>query len=965
MDASNDRMEDISTIGGDWDNESANLSLANSRQGRGDEDGNQSIQTPSKALQPVSEDALNMSQMGDLDVDDIEADKARYYQEHAMIVDGFKCPDEFIEIITPMEFEEMVNLFQKFDANHSGTIDKHETKRILHYLGMDFSIEKAEEMLQLVDKDGSGEIEFDEFCHFIAMIKRGDERLAQFGAILEKLNATPLAELERQANLRNLKIKFEIVEVRPASVTNPTIYVVEAQLTGLWHRVEKGEVISEYLTKRYQGFGENTREAKYNAATAGVLNLGDAMPGVRCKPGEFPEDWMQWIDDNLLRGVDSGKIVAILSSKGFHPHRNMALMHRILAWSSLVHFQNTHPYIDLTDSSVKMHEEFLEWVRQTAQKGIDGEVLYQLLIDRYIDLSKEHLHFAQKLRFNELGCLMEKDGQRAYILDFYHACRCGYDDFVLIYCKCGVQVNLEVLDRHTSERMRALTYAAMYGHANVCKILLQYGAEVNAIDVRGRNAVHIAALNGHRDCCEVLIDHGGRIFAPDFHGNTPLHLAAMKNSYEVVDYLAFRGQNLTRIIYSDKTRAKKGKTFEEYVEEIFQVMPEMKLSQAESRRFEKAWLHDAALYFLKNMDDDVKYMIPRSCEEIMEDVLARFDPRPETGIIVTNELTGDQDFIKTIPQPSDLSVLLRYVFRQAAVDMINRWRRTALHMACDANVVNSHERVIILLIDVYGCNVNLKDMHKRRAIELLVQDKVIRNAPTATQAREETLMVRREENLNSFFTRIGEEDHRKTVERRANILNECIAREDMMDGRLWSCLRQAAIYKKTFNFEWEMYEDPDTGNYFYCKAPKRNLTHGDGGYSGYSWVEPKEAKAYIDRRNALMYLMKVKSYFLRKYQSWEVYRCKRTWVEFYYNTKTEELRFHPPPEMQWKAVLRESQKTGELLGYAREWIVYEDKYKNKFYRNTITRYCEYEKPLDAKEMLPVEKLCTGYQVSFT
>lgn len=965
--------EDISTIGGDWDNESANFSASNVSQSRleqqqhdqwgDDHDNDDEAQSPSKSkLSAIKEDALSLSEMGDMDADDIQADKARYFQEHAMIVDGFKCPDEFIEIITPMEFEEMVHLFQKFDANNSGTIDKHETKRILHYLGMDFSIEKAEEMLALVDKDGSGEIEFDEFCHFIAMVKRGDERMMQFGAILDKLNSTPLGELERQAKLRNLKIAFAIVEVRAASATNPTIYVVEAQMTGLWHRVEHGEIISEYQTKRFQGFGENTREAKFNAATAAVLNLGDAMPGVKFAPGEFSEEWYQWIDDNLLRGVEPGKIVAILSSKGFQPHRNTMLMHRILAWHSLQQFQASHPYIDLTDTSVKMHEEFLEWIRYTAQQGIDGEVLNQLLEDRYIELSREHLHFAQKLKFNELGCLISKNGISGKILDFYHACACGYDQFVLIYCKCGIPVNDDVLDRHTGERMRALTYAAMGGHANSCRILLEYGAEVNALDVRGRNAIHIAALHGHRDCCAVLIDHGGKVFAPDFHGNSPLHLAAMKNSYEVVDYLASRGQDLARIIYSDKTRAKKDKTFDQFVEEIFEIMPEKKLSQAESRRFEKAWLHDAALYFLQHTDDNVKYMVPRSCEEIMEDVLARFDPRPETGIIVTNEVTGDQDFIKTIPQPSDLSVLLKYTLRQAAVDMINKWRRTALHMACDANVISSHEKLIVLLIDVYGCNVNLRDMHKRRAIELLVQDKVIRNAPTSTQAREELLMSRREDNLNEFFIKIGEEDHQRTIERRANILNECIAREDMMDSRLWSCLRQAALFKKTFHFEWEMYEDPDTGNYFYCKAPKKKLMQGEGGYSNFSWIEPKDAKSWIDRHNAIYYLMYVKSYFLRKYGAWEVFRCKRTSVEFYYNHKTEELRFHPPPEMQWRAILRESSKTPELLGYAQEWFVYEDKYKNRFYRNKITRYCEYDRPLDAKEMTPVEKLCSSYQV---
>lgn len=247
-------MEDISTIG--WDMESSHGGTL----GGDDNDNNSAV-------------------MGDMDADDLEADQRRYYEEHAMVVDGLRCPDEFIENITPMEFEEMVHLFKKFDADGSNTIDKHEIKRILHYLGLEFTLEKAEELLAIVDADGSGEIEFDEFCRFVVMIKKGDERVGKFNSLIDKLNATPLGELERQATSRNLSLKFIIAEVRPASLTNPTIYVLEVQLTGQWHRVENGEVISTYGTRCYQGFGQTTREAKYNAAQNAIINLGDAMPG--------------------------------------------------------------------------------------------------------------------------------------------------------------------------------------------------------------------------------------------------------------------------------------------------------------------------------------------------------------------------------------------------------------------------------------------------------------------------------------------------------------------------------------------------------------------------------------------------------------------------------------------------------------------------------------------------------------
>lgn len=247
-------LEDLSTLGMDWDNET--------------------IETAA-----ITKGENASAGGGDVDEDDIEADQRKYLEEHAMVVDGYKCPDEFVKILTPMEFEEMVNLFTKFDVDHSNTIDKHETKKILLYLGMEGSIEMAQDLLDIIDVDKSGEIDFNEFCNFIVMLKRGDPRLNGYSSMLSVLNATPLGELERQATSRNLKISFAIIEKREATLTQPTAYIVEARLTGLFHTLQDGEVVANHMVKRFQGIGGSTKEAKYNAATNAIINLGESMPG--------------------------------------------------------------------------------------------------------------------------------------------------------------------------------------------------------------------------------------------------------------------------------------------------------------------------------------------------------------------------------------------------------------------------------------------------------------------------------------------------------------------------------------------------------------------------------------------------------------------------------------------------------------------------------------------------------------
>ena len=263
----------------------------------------------------------------------------------------------------------------------------------------------------------------------------------------------------------------------------------------------------------------------------------------------------------------------------------------------------------------------------------------------------------------------------------------------------------------------------------------------------------------------------------------------MNNQYDTVNFLAFKGLELTRLITSDKVRVKKDTPFDKLVEHVFKTYPKLKLTSAETERFEKQWLSEAANYMHSLMDHEVKHMIAPCCEEIMNDVLMRFDPRPESGIFISN-IHGEQILIKSINTSTDLSILLKNVYRQTSLDSINHWKRTALHMACDANQINTHEKVIFRLIDFHGCNVNMRDMHNRRPIDLLIKDKFMQNMPSATQIREELLMNRREQAMTEMFNEFDRKDFENIIIRRQSIIDECIQREDKITERLWHCLRE-------------------------------------------------------------------------------------------------------------------------------------------------------------------------------
>ena len=52
----------------------------------------------------------------------------------------------------------------------------------------------------------------------------------------------------------------------------------------------------------------------------------------------------------------------------------------------------------------------------------------------------------------------------------------------------------------------ALHRAARYGHVDVCRVLLAWGARVDVVDVHGQSALHVAAQHGQYDVLALLLD---------------------------------------------------------------------------------------------------------------------------------------------------------------------------------------------------------------------------------------------------------------------------------------------------------------------------------------------------------------------------------------------------------------------------------------------------------------------------
>ncbi len=139
----------------------------------------------------------------------------------------------------------------------------------------------------------------------------------------------------------------------------------------------------------------------------------------------------------------------------------------------------------------------------------------------------------------------------------------------------GVSVNVRVSNGWT-----ALTRASFYGHADIVKLLLASGAEVDittcggeilcaktvqggdpsveSMNTAGATPLVLAAQKGHLDIVRLLLDAGAEKDYKTKNGQTALSLAAQNDHYDVVQFLLEKGAEvnapdmvLDNVVYPD------------------------------------------------------------------------------------------------------------------------------------------------------------------------------------------------------------------------------------------------------------------------------------------------------------------------------------------------------------------------------------------------------------------------------
>ncbi len=115
----------------------------------------------------------------------------------------------------------------------------------------------------------------------------------------------------------------------------------------------------------------------------------------------------------------------------------------------------------------------------------------------------------------------------------HNAARDGRLSVARFLLENGAQVDL----RRPNNRWTPLAFACDAGHRAMAELLLERGADPNAVLDNGRTILHFIAAKGYMSILEVLLRRGANVNAQGDDGRSPLHVAVYNKRTSVADAL--------------------------------------------------------------------------------------------------------------------------------------------------------------------------------------------------------------------------------------------------------------------------------------------------------------------------------------------------------------------------------------------------------------------------------------------
>ena len=149
---------------------------------------------------------------------------------------------------------------------------------------------------------------------------------------------------------------------------------------------------------------------------------------------------------------------------------------------------------------------------------------------------------------NEADALKALEEQELeFSIHGYHlALRKGREDLYRLYLQAGIDPLAED-DFSRSAGTPPIMAAVDGGNPAIVSRLLELGADVNQrLAVRNGTVIHMAASKGNAEVVRLLVEHGADIEAEDEDGWTAVFYAALSGDLETIQYLCDQGADIQR-----------------------------------------------------------------------------------------------------------------------------------------------------------------------------------------------------------------------------------------------------------------------------------------------------------------------------------------------------------------------------------------------------------------------------------
>ncbi|KAG7386068.1 hypothetical protein PHYPSEUDO_000660 [Phytophthora pseudosyringae] len=566
-----------------------------------------------------------------------------------------------------------------------------------------------------------------------------------------------------------------------------------------------------------------------------------------------------------------------------------------------------------------LHPQWAHWCQQELARGIDGNVVLSELVSQGFVPDRSPL-FAQRLlhivKNRDDRCSNSAESPRTAAwkpFSFLRVLEEGILREVELFVFGGQDVNALQLDVNTKLMQSPLHIASKHGYHSIANLLLERGAQVDQVDSFRRTPMLIAARCGHSEITALLLKHGANIFQLDNLKNSGLHLAAFSGSSTIASQLLRAHDDSFRMLLTHLPQLR-GECYEHLLQKTYDTIMKNKLRDNERRRYHFSWLFDSVQWLhselFGNEGDKTRICnMPAPQKAFMDYLVSRYHKKlPKRGI--RDELAangGDENEEEEVGMDdeqarhhkegdpadwlslSEMSFFLDTFLREMYKHLPNLQGLTALHVACDENLVCTHERVIQCLAEKHGCSPFLLDHSGRTPLQLLLACRGRPGSPKGDAGREHNLLQQRVERVRAKEIRLETERvaHRRNawqdeVDRMARDFNEL----DTLN-RMRKLVKEDDGKPVARDTGWDTYEEPlshnrlfeNTRSGFVQRQVPAQLV--EEGRARLGWKEKMETSARLVERHRL-------------HPEWELHRVNGADVYFFFNRETERCQWVSP-----------------------------------------------------------------------